>query len=47
MPVRMLEPTQNAVLKAVNGDCVRCRHRLAWIVIRGKRQAHQALYRTC
>jgi hypothetical protein len=29
------EPGRNTPLQAVNGKCVRCSYRLAWIVIRG------------
>ena len=31
-------------LQAVNGKCVRCRHRLAWIVILGNRTQRTRLY---
>jgi hypothetical protein len=37
MSVKILERGQNTRLQAVNGHCVRCRHRLVWIVIRGNR----------
>jgi hypothetical protein len=33
----MREPERYMPLKAVNGRCVRCAYRLAWIVIRGGR----------
>jgi hypothetical protein len=34
----MREPERDLPLQAVNGHCVRCAYRLAWIVIRGGRQ---------
>ena len=33
----IVQRPEGTSLKAVNGKCVRCRHRLAWVVIRGKR----------
>jgi uncharacterized OB-fold protein len=33
--VKIIEP-QKTTLQAVNSYCYRCRHRSAWIVIRGK-----------
>jgi len=33
----MREPGRNMPLQAVNGHCLGCGYRLAWIVIRGKR----------
>jgi hypothetical protein len=30
------EPGRNTPLQAVNGKCLGCNYRLAWIVIRGK-----------
>ena len=35
---------EGTALQAVNGKCVRCRHRLAWIVIRGNRTQRTRLY---
>ena len=34
--IYMQEPERDQPLQAVNGQCVRCRYRLAWIVIRGR-----------
>jgi C4-type Zn-finger protein len=34
----MREPDRYMVRKAVNGHCVRCAYRLAWILIRGGRK---------
>ena len=31
------EPGRNMPVRAVNGLCLKCGYRLAWIVIRGKR----------
>jgi hypothetical protein len=31
------EPGRNTALQAVNGHCLGCGYRLAWIVIRGRR----------
>ena len=31
------EPGRNAPVQAVNGHCLKCDYRLAWIVIRGRR----------
>lgn len=31
------EPGRNTPLEAVNGHCLRCSYRMAWIVIREKR----------
>jgi hypothetical protein len=31
------EPGRNTPLQAVNGHCLKCDYRLAWIVIRGGR----------
>jgi hypothetical protein len=37
------EPGCNTPVRAVNGHCLKCGHRLAWIVIRGKQAArHQS-----
>jgi len=33
------EPGRNTPLQAVNGHCLQCGYRLAWIVIRGKPSA--------
>ena len=33
----MREPERDMPLEAVNGHCLRCQYRLAWIVIRGER----------
>lgn len=41
--VKVLEPGQNTRLQAVNGSCVRCSCRLAWIVIKGNRPASPRL----
>jgi hypothetical protein len=35
----MREPERDMPLQAVNGRCVRCAYRLAWIVVRGGRKA--------
>jgi hypothetical protein len=32
------DPGRNTSLRAINGHCVQCGHRLAWILIRGKRR---------
>ena len=32
------EPGRNTPLQAVNGHCVRCRYRMAWIVITGEKR---------
>ena len=37
----MPEPGRNTRLQAVNGKCLGCGYRLAWIVIRGRRLAPQ------
>jgi hypothetical protein len=37
------EPGSNTQLRAVNGHCVRCGYRLAWIVIRGNRRLRPRL----
>jgi hypothetical protein len=34
------EPGRNMPIRAVNGHCLKCDYRLAWIVIKGK-QAHR------
>ncbi len=34
--VVLREPGRNTPLQAINGHCVQCGHRLAWILIRGK-----------
>jgi hypothetical protein len=39
------EPGRNSPLQAVNGHCLRCGYRLAWIVIRGKRDSTRGLER--
>jgi hypothetical protein len=31
------EPGRNTSLRGINGHCVQCGHRLAWILIRGKK----------
>ena len=41
MGVTVREPEKDLPLQAVNFLCVRCRHRLAWIVIRGHPKAPQ------
>ena len=33
------EPGRNVPVRAVNGHCLKCDYRLAWIVIKGKRAA--------
>jgi hypothetical protein len=35
----MRDPAKNAPVQAINGKCVGCSYRLAWIVIWGKRLA--------
>jgi hypothetical protein len=35
----VVQRPKGTTLQAVNGKCLRCRHRLAWIVIRGNRSA--------
>ena len=40
----VVQRPQGTSLQAVNGKCVRCRHRLAWIVIRGNRTKRTRLY---
>ena len=32
------EPGRNVPLQAVNGHCLRCDYRMAWIVIRGRQR---------
>ncbi len=39
------EPGRNTQLQAVNGHCLGCGYRLAWIVIRGKRDSPRGLER--
>jgi hypothetical protein len=39
------EPGRNTPLQAVNGHCLGCGYRLAWIVIRGKRDTVRGLER--
>ena len=41
----MREPGSKTQLQAVNGHCLRCSYRLAWIVIRGNRDSTRALGR--
>ena len=36
--VTMREPERDLPLQAVNGKCMRCAYRFAWIVIQGKRK---------
>jgi hypothetical protein len=37
------EPGRDTPVRAVNGHCLACGHRLAWIVIKGKQTArHQS-----
>src|SRR5262245_24923833 len=31
------EPKRNALLQAINGRCLECGYRLAWILVRGRR----------
>jgi C4-type Zn-finger protein len=38
-------PGRNTPLQAVNGQCSGCSYRLAWIVIRGKRNSARGLER--
>ena len=38
LAVIVREPERNTPLQAVNGRCLRCGHRMAWIVIRGYRK---------
>jgi hypothetical protein len=33
------EPGRNVPVRAVNGQCLKCDYRLAWIVIKGKQAA--------
>jgi hypothetical protein len=33
------EPGRNTPLRAINGRCVECGYRLAWILVRGKHSA--------
>jgi hypothetical protein len=40
------EPERDLPLRAVNGQCVRCRYRLAWIIVRGGRVSRQRSHRT-
>jgi hypothetical protein len=35
------EPGHNVPVRAVNGHCLKCDYRLAWIVIKGKQAAAQ------
>jgi hypothetical protein len=35
------EPGRNTPVRAVNGHCLKCGYRLAWIVIKGKQAARQ------
>jgi hypothetical protein len=37
----LCEPGRNVPVRAVNGHCLKCDYRLAWIVIRGKQAARQ------
>ena len=39
------EPGRNVPVRAVNGHCLKCNYRLAWIVIRGKQAAAQQSFR--
>ena len=39
------EPRRNMPLRAVDGHCVKCGYRLAWIIISGKQIAGQQSYR--
>jgi hypothetical protein len=39
------EPGRNTPLQAVNGKCLACSYRLAWIVIQGKRDSVEGLGR--
>ena len=39
------EPGRNTSLQTVNGHCLGCGYRLAWIVIRGKRDSARGLER--
>ena len=36
------EPGRNVPVRAVNGRCLKCDYRLAWIVIRGKQAARHS-----
>ena len=38
------EPGRNAPVRAVNGHCLKCGYRLAWIVIKGKQAARISSY---
>jgi hypothetical protein len=37
MAVIVRPPTENPRFQAVNGRCIRCSHRLLWVVLRNKR----------
>ena len=39
MIVKVFEPEPHTAIQAVNGRCVRCQDRLAWMMIRGKRRS--------
>ena len=39
------EPGRNMPVQAVNGHCLGCGYRLAWLVIRGKRDVTHGLKR--
>jgi hypothetical protein len=43
MIVKVFEPQRYTALQAVNGRCVRCQDRLAWIVIRCNRRNRQTV----
>jgi hypothetical protein len=37
------EPGRNVPVRAVNGHCLKCDYRLAWIVIKGKAARHESV----
>ena len=37
------EPGRNTPVRAINGHCLKCGYRLAWIVISGKRVADSSV----
>ena len=37
LAITVRPPQENPPLQAVNGRCIRCGYRMAWVVIRGKR----------
>ena len=39
--ITMRGPLKRAPIKAINGYCVRCDYRMAWLVLDGKRSAER------